>query len=173
VTPDISLPTLTDEDEFGESSYENALPWTQIKAADYTRAGNLTAIIPRLMAKHAQRVADDKDFKYLQEDIAEITLRRKKNSISLNETERRNERAEQEARSKLREKNLGTKSDVAHASTQDDGLQSNERNLDADLAIEKARKDAKDILLDEAAHILSDQVGLLKSNAKLAASARQ
>lgn len=172
VTPDISLPTLTDEDEFGESSYENALPWTQIKAADYTRTGNLTSIIPRLMEKHAQRVAGDKDFKYLQEDITEITIRRKKNSISLNETERRNERATQEARTKLREKDLGTNSDAAHASTQDDGLQSNERNLDADLAIEKARKDAKDILLDEAAHILSDQVSLVKSNAKLAATTR-
>ena len=53
---------------------------------------------------------------------------------------------------------------------QDDGLQSNERNLDVDLAIEKANKNAKDVLLNEAVHILSDEVGLLKANPKLAAS---
>ncbi len=52
----------------------------------------------------------------------------------------------------------------------DDGLQSNERNISADLAIEKARKDVKDVLLNEAAHILSDEVGLLTANSSLAAS---
>ena len=52
----------------------------------------------------------------------------------------------------------------------DDGLQSNERNISSDLAMEKVRKDSKDILLNEAADILSDEVNLLKANAKLAAS---
>jgi carboxyl-terminal processing protease len=47
---------------------------------------------------------------------------------------------------------------------------SNERNLSAELAIEDANKNAKDILLNEAAHILSDEVGLMKSDAKLASS---
>ena len=47
---------------------------------------------------------------------------------------------------------------------------SSERNLSADLAIENANKNAKDILLNEAAHVLSDEVGLLKINARLADS---
>jgi carboxyl-terminal processing protease len=47
---------------------------------------------------------------------------------------------------------------------------SSERNLSADLAIENASKNAKDILLNEAAHILSDEVGLLKANSRLADS---
>jgi len=88
----------------------------------------------------------------------------KKNLISLNEAERRKEREVQEASVKSREK------DGKSASVQDDGLQSNERNLDADLAMESARKNAKDILLNEAANILSDEVALLKANAKLAAT---
>ena len=54
------------------------------------------------------------------------------------------------------------------ALTQDDGLQANERSLVSELAAEKARKDAKDILLEEAAHILGDEVDLLKTNRKLA-----
>ena len=47
---------------------------------------------------------------------------------------------------------------------------SSERNLSADLAIENANKSAKDILLNEAAHVLSDEVGLLKANSRLEAS---
>ena len=174
VTPDISLPTMTDEEDFGESSYDNALPWTQIKAADYTRAGDLTGIVPRLIAKHDQRVASDKDFQYLREDIAEFNTRRKKNAISLNEADRRKEREVQDARVKLREKDTAPGVHVSvesrSAALQDDGLQSSERNLDADLAIEKARTNARDVLLDEAVHILSDEVGLLKTNASLAVS---
>lgn len=162
VTPDVSLPAITDPEDFGEASYDNALPWSQIKAADYTPNANLAGLIPALVSRHKQRIAHDKDFAYLNEDIKEFNIQRKKNSISLNETERRRERETLEARLKLRA------STDRNAALQDDGLQSNERNLDADLALEKANKNAKDILLNEAAHILSDEVGL--DNTKLAAS---
>jgi carboxyl-terminal processing protease len=178
VTPDISLPTLIDAEDFGESSYNNALPWSQIPPADYTPAGNLTAILPQLIAAHDARVSKDKDFKLLQEDIAEFNAQRKKNLISLNEADRRKEREAQEARILAREKEseaekngkaTNMKAVAANsAAFEDDGLQSNERNLATDLANEKARKNAKDILLEEAAHILSDEVGLLKSSPKLA-----
>jgi len=164
VTPDITLPTMTNVEDFGESSYDNALPWTQIKAADYAPAGDLTTIVPMLIVSHDVRMNKDKDFQYLREDIVEFNTQRKKNLISLNEAERRKEREVQEASVKSREK------DGKSASVQDDGLQSNERNLDADLAMESARKNAKDILLNEAANILSDEVALLKANAKLAAT---
>lgn len=172
VTPDISLPMMMDSEDFGESSYDNALPWTQIKAADYQPAGDLKAILPMLTVSHDMRVARDKDFKYLREDIAMFDAQRKKNLISLNEAERKKERDVQEARIKSREKDRGASSSEAllNASLQDDGLQSNERNLNTDLAIEKAKKNAKDVLLVEAAHILSDEAGLLKANAQLAAT---
>lgn len=179
VTPDISFPMLTDAENFGESSYDNALPWTQIKAADYTPVGELAGIVPRLIANHEVRISKDKDFQNLLADIAEFNTQRKKNLISLNETDRRKEREAQEIRVKLREKDrradkganaTGKESVEARSPAfQDDGLQSNERNLNADLAIEKANKNAKDVLLIEAVHILSDEVGLLKANPKLAA----
>jgi carboxyl-terminal processing protease len=179
VTPDISLPTLIDADEFGESSYDNALPWSQIPPAAYAPAGDLTGIVPKLIAIHDVRVSKDKDFQSLREDIAEFNTQRKKNLISLNETDRRKEREVQEARMLSREKVSETDKDgkatdkkavkANNAAFEDDGLQANERNLSADLAIEKARKNAKDVLLNEAVHILSDEVGLLKANAKLAA----
>jgi len=174
VTPDINFPSMTDAEEFGESSFDNALPWSQIKAADYTPSGDLTSILPILIANHDKRVSHDKDFKYLQEDIAEFNKLRQKNLISLNEADRRKEREAQESREKSREKNRGNnESDKASAEArsralQDDGMLSSERNLSADLAIENANKNAKDILLNEAAHVLSDEAGLLKTNFRLA-----
>jgi carboxyl-terminal processing protease len=51
-------------------------------------------------------------------------------------------------------------------------LQADERNLAVELATEKARKNAKDVLLDEAVSILSDEVGVLKAGARLAARVR-
>ena len=180
VTPDITFPTMTDAENFGESSYENALPWSQINPAEYSPVGDLKAILPMLISTHDTRVAKDKDFQYLQEDIVEANTLRKKNLISLNEADRRKERETQEARSKLREKSNATDAakpldpnaaskEAALSKIQDDGLQSNERNLATDLAMEKARKNAKDILLNEAVNILSDEVGLLKTDPKLAA----
>lgn len=174
VVPDINLPSATDMESFGESSYDNALPWSQIKAADFVPAGDLKTLLPLLNASHEARISKNKDFQYLAEDIAEFNIQRKQNLISLNEVERRKEREVQEARLSVREKSTSTDASTANtakpAAIQDDGLQANERNLEADLAMEKVRKNSKDILLTESAHILSDALGLLKSNATLAAS---
>ena len=184
VTPDILFPTVADAENSGESSFDNALPWVQIKAADYAPAGDLRGLLPLLLARHEARVKKDSDFQYLQDDIAEFKLQRQKNLISLNETVRRKERDAQEERLKLRESrrdagrdSLENAIDKAAApatggARQDDGLQADERNLANELAAEKARKNANDVLLNEAVHILGDEVGILKTNASLAAQVR-
>jgi carboxyl-terminal processing protease len=184
VTPDIPFPQVADAENFGESSFDNALPWVQIKAADYSPVGDLKGLLPILLTLHEARVKTDKDFQYLQEDIAELKLQRKKNLVSLNETARRKEQDAQEARLKLRESRRDTdKSSLKEvpgkepapangSARRDDGLQADERNLANALAAEKARKNAKDVLLNEAVHILSDEVGVLKSSASLAARAK-
>ena len=161
VIPDVSLPSFLDSDSFGEASYDNALPWSQIKAADYITTANLVSIVPTLKANHDTRVAKDKEFQYLVKDIADVTAERKKNSISLNFAERQKERDTKEALLKSREDSSASKK---AGSNRDDGLQANERNLKDDLALEKANKDTKDILLNEAANIMSDEVGLIKTN---------
>jgi carboxyl-terminal processing protease len=141
-------------------------------------------MLPVLLALHEARVKKDKDFQYLQEDIAESKLRREKNLISLNEAERRKERDAQEARLTSRESRRNT-GQSAHeevvgkepapkkgSALRDDGLQAGERNLATELAAEKVRKNAKDVLLNEAVHILSDEVRVLKTDARLAARVR-
>ena len=179
VKPDILFPAFDDAD-FGESSYDNALPWVQIKAADYSPVGDLEGVLPILSTMHEARVKSDPDFRYLNEDIAAFKLRRKKNLVSLNEAERRKERDAEEARQKSRKPmtDAGKAANEdgaskAHApglgsAVSDDGLQADERKLTRELATEKRQKDAKDVLLIEAVRILGDEVGVLKSDLKLA-----
>jgi len=174
VTPDIKFPSMMDTKDFGESSFDNALPWSQIKAADYRPEGNLTTIVPMLIASHDKRVSHDQDFRYLQEDIAELNKIRRTNLISLNEADRRKERDAQESREKSRDKSRGdnpshnASAKAGSHAFQDDGMLSSERDFSDDLAIQNANKNAKDILLNEAAHVVSDEAGLLKANPRLA-----
>ncbi len=180
VQPDILFPAVSDAASFGESSFDNALPWSQIKAADYSPAGDLKAVLPVLQAMHVARVRNDKAFQYLQEDIAESRRLRTKNLVSLNEAARRKEQEAQEARMTSRETGgdtgkstpgMGGARNLLQGrgnARRDDGLQAGERDLAIDLAAEKARKDAKDVLLDEAVHILSDEVGLMATDVRFA-----
>ena len=173
VTPDISFPTVTDAVDYGESRFDNALPWTQIPPASYTPRGSVQEVLPILVAQHKQRIKNEKDFQYLQEDIAEYNRIRKQNAISLNEAERRKEKEAQE--SKLAARKAGTKGveSVKDDAEKDDGLQAGERDMKAELAAEKARKNDKDVLLIEAARIMGDQVDLLKPGVNLAARMKQ
>ena len=179
VIPDIKFPTMDNSADFGESSFDNALPWSKIKMANYAPAGDLTGIVPKLIASYDKRISHDKDFKYLREDIAELNMLRQNNLISLNETERRKQRKAQEAREKSRETSgAANQADTASAFAannkfQDDGMLSSERDLSDDLAMEMANKNSKDILLNEAAHIVSDAAALLKPDSTLAASTSQ
>lgn len=154
VKPDIAFPALAHD--FGESSFDNALPWTQIKAAAYAPVGKLTPLLPQLLERHQARVKKDKDFQLLEQDIAEINRQRKDPVLSLNEAERRQQRDVQEQRAKLREARRAAKSQ----SFGDDGLEDDERNVDHELSAERSRNNEDDVLLNEAAHILSDEVDL-------------
>ena len=203
VMPDIKMPVTTDLETFGESSFDNALPWVSIKPAPFVPLGDMKELVAPLQKRHEARIAKDKDFKFLQEDIALVRKLRKENAISLSEAVRRKERDAQEARSKLREARLVATATpaavepapspaskearskapaltpakpaaakvvaaVKGSSRQDDGLQADERNLAAELAAEKAAKDAKDVMLHEAANVLADAVGLLKTDTRMA-----
>jgi carboxyl-terminal processing protease len=181
VTPDILFPAASNAEDFGESSFENALPWKQVKAANYSPSGDLKGRLPILLTRHTARVKKDQDFQYLQEDIDESRLLRKKNMVSLNEAERRKEWNAQEARLTSRESRRDTdkttKEDAQGKELatgkgrafRDDGLQADERNLAKELAAEKERKNAKDVFLNEAINILGDEVDALKTSAKFVA----
>lgn len=167
VTPDIAFAGAMDADDYGESSFDNALPWTSIQPVDFTPVGDVKSQLAALRALHENRIRRDKDFQALLDDVARVLELRRSNVISLNEAARRKERQQQEAR--LAAMQVGQSgSGSARAATQalsDDGLQANERKLGQDLAAEKTRESAKDILLNEAVHIVAD-VAALKQGSK-------
>lgn len=167
VTPDIALPSLIDPKSFGESAYDNALPWTRINPVEFRSAGSVTHLLPTLALRHEQRVSQDKDFIQFKEKVAELKTLRELKTISLKESTRRAERDRLEARAKARGKKDIEPPDgeeLSDAEVGDDGLLANERSLSNELAAEKARKAARDVLLVESAHILNDMLNILRAN---------
>ena len=170
VVPDVSFPTSVDASMFGESTYDNALPWTRIAAAPHMQYGNFAGLLGKLDARHDARVAKDVEYQWWAEDVAKFRTEQAKKSVSLNEAERRAERDKFEVLIKQRavqRKELGIEHD-ALLDTSDDGLQANERNVAQDVAREEAAKNVTDPLLRESAAILGDAIGLLNADAKLA-----
>lgn len=170
VVPDIRFPVTIDASEFGESSYDNALPWTQIAPAQYPRLGDFGPLLPLLSARHESRVAGDREFQWWSEDVAEYRKQRERKEISLNEAVRKAERDRDEARRKAREearKAMGLETTPALAAG-DDGLQADERDVVADAAAEEAEENRPDPLLRESAAILADAIGLLRRDGQLA-----
>lgn len=163
VTPDISLPGLFDLKTVGESSFNNALPWSELKPAKYKTSGDMNAFIPNLQKAYDVRTQNNQEFQRFLEDVATLKAQREKSSISLNETERRKEQKAQEERQKSRKVNDGVEA------SSDDGLQADERDMSADIAIEKNRKSAKDILQTEAASIVANLAALEADVPKAAA----
>lgn len=149
VTPDILFPSAADNESYCEANFDNALPWEQIKAAVYSPSGNLASRKPVLQARHETRVKQDPDFQNLQAAISEIKHQREKSLVSLNEFERRQEQDTKRAPGNT---------------TADDGLQTNERTLASELTADQARKGDKDVLLNEAVNILSDEIDLLTTS---------
>lgn len=193
VTPDIGFPLTVDAGDYGESSYENALPWTSIPPVQFKRSGDIASVVPMLLTRHETRVAANQEWQDYKSDLADNRRIRAEKTVSLNEEVRRKEREEQEAKAKARKARDKANDAIADAKGdgapvegdsvatagdeesdedggyRDDGLQAGERGLKEDLRREKERKERRDFVLTEAAHILSDEIALLRADAKLAA----
>jgi carboxyl-terminal processing protease len=171
VTPEIEFPVTVDASEFGESTYDNALPATRIGAAPHEELGNFAPIVPRLQVMHEARAGKDREYQWWAQDVAQFRAERDKKVISLNEADRRAERDRIEAMRKQRDaqrKALGLAT-TDDGNDKDDGLQADERNVAAQVAAEEAAKKRPDPLLRESAAILADTITLLAGNPQLAA----
>lgn len=173
VTPDIAFPKSGDDKDFGESTYDNALKWTQIAPADYQPVANLNAYLPQLLQLHDERAAKSPAWKLMLDELTQYKTMRDKTSISLNFATREVERKQQDAiQSDFRARHKaidGTDATLSDEQSHlDDGLNANERSLKSELKQEKDAKKAKDVQLNETAHILFDAVGMIKADPKLA-----
>ncbi|MEO9945366.1 carboxy terminal-processing peptidase [Paraglaciecola sp.] len=100
VIPDILFPSVIDHADWGESQEDNALPWDSIARANYTTFGENKNVVENLTALHKQRVKTE--FNYIYEDMVRYNLKKEDKTISLVESERVSEKAENEKRALVR-----------------------------------------------------------------------
>ena len=162
VIPDIEFPSLIDEEEVGESSYTNALPWDQIKPAPHIVYSNYKDILPDLKSRHASRISTDPDFIYLQEQIRFAEENDSGTTISLNESKRLAKKAQLEEQSlKLENARRAAKGLKTYVSVQE--YKKNEvEDDDAELSFSNKIDVDGDTLLIESGNILIDLIQLTK-----------
>jgi carboxyl-terminal processing protease len=96
VVPDIFFPSAVDHLDTGESLEKNALPWDNIKSADYQSINDLHRIVNKLTSRYQDRIKKETEFTYLLNDIEEYNKEKEVTMISLNEKERIQSREEDE-----------------------------------------------------------------------------
>lgn len=154
VTPDIAIPSPMDNEEVGESSQKNALPWDEIAAARYRSSSTLAALIPELNRRHQARISADADYQAFLRDIAFTREQRQKTTVSLEESQRRTERDRIEAWQLDRENRYRVLKGLPSLKPGDD--------------IPEGEKSAvPDAALDESTHIVADLIALDRSASAL------
>ena len=96
VEPDIAFPPLFDPDRIGESASPNALAWDQVQPAVTRRHADPAPLIATLLSSHQQRIQEDANFLFLQEQSEWLRRHNGAPSISLNLTERQREQQQDE-----------------------------------------------------------------------------
>jgi carboxyl-terminal processing protease len=90
--------------DIGEAALDNPLHCEPIQSAKYDRLNLVEPYLPDLRKRSAHRVAEEKDFDYVREDIEYFKKQQADKTISLNESTRVKEKEEIDARQKARDK---------------------------------------------------------------------
>lgn len=105
VAADIVLPSLwNDSTDVGESTLDNHLPWDTIDSSSYEKVNMVQPELAELAKHSAERVATNEEFVYLREDIQRAEKQRVDKTVSLNEKQELDDRAQIVAAHKAREK---------------------------------------------------------------------
>ena len=156
IHPDITLPSTWDIEEIGESSYETALPWDEIKPVRFQKFFMGPSLISQLNDAHLTRVNENPNLQYILDIRKRYEFQKNKEVISLNLNSRRVEKEERQSwalgiENKRRASlNLETFSSFKAMEDFNDAKETkdNERNSEIDVD--------NDYLLNEGMQILSD-----------------
>jgi carboxyl-terminal processing protease len=95
VTPDVQLPTPYDSNQFGESSYPNAMPWDEIKGTLYQRTPVINSnVIAGLNKSYNERLKTDTSLNKFVVETAQFRKSLSETKVSLNEEVRKKEMEE-------------------------------------------------------------------------------
>lgn len=99
VTPDISLPTYLSAEQFGESSNPSALPWDEIRGTLYQKTPVINdRVLAGLNKSYKDRLQKDEALNLFVKETEEARKSLLQTKVSLNETIRKKEMEEAEAR---------------------------------------------------------------------------
>ena len=162
ILPDIEFPDIYNAEHIGESSLEGAMPWDQIQPAAYRQASNISPALAYLRTRHGERAADNPDFVYLRRLAERVERDAATEQLSLNEAERRREKADWEAWRLELENALRLAKGEPPLQSLDD------LETDDDLAaVEEDLPSAEDPMLAEAGQVLLDLIGFGRQVAML------
>ncbi len=103
VPSDVTLPSLLDNMDLGESYLDNAMPFDRVAAAAMTPYKAVAPeIVSALRDRSRKRVAEQPEFQKIETEIAKFLDRKARKSVSLNEAELMKERSDEE--NKVKEK---------------------------------------------------------------------
>ena len=97
VLSDIVLPSATDTPEIGESSLPNPLAYDEVDPQPVRRFTFTPSLIELLKHRSEERVTQNREFRYINEDMDRFREKLQANRLSLNEKERRDELAKDKA----------------------------------------------------------------------------
>ena len=142
VASDIHLPSVLDSLEIGEDTLTYALPFTQIRRADFTKCWNLDAYLPQLAAASAERLKGDARYEKHIQNVQGMKAIGERVDVPL---EREARKAMMRADRDLRE---------LDADDEDDDAPKKSRRR------KRNQRKENDVVLDEAFNILSDLIRL-------------
>jgi carboxyl-terminal processing protease len=97
IHPDITLPSTWDIEEIGESSYDTALPWDEIKPIRFQKFSMETSLISQLNDEHLIRVNQNPNLQYILDIRQRYEIQKSKKEISLNLANRKLEKQERQS----------------------------------------------------------------------------
>ena len=156
IHPDITLPSSWDIEEIGESSYDTALPWDEIKPVRFKKFSLGSSLISQLNDKHSIRVNQSPNLQYILDIRKRYEIQKNKEVISLNLTNRKIEKEERQSwsleienkrRASLNLETFGSYKDMKDYNDAKEAEDS-EKNPEIDVD--------NDYLLNEGMQILSD-----------------
>lgn len=85
IAPDVHFPSIYSQEDFGEASRENALPWDEIASASFQPTNTVNEeLLDYLNALYREDLNNDPDLQKLVRDIEKAKESRNRRSVSLN-----------------------------------------------------------------------------------------
>ncbi|TDR23646.1 carboxy terminal-processing peptidase [Marinicella litoralis] len=178
VIPDITFPASPGFENYGESSYENALPWNSIASSDYILFDDLSDEISYLRKRFSERSDVNFEFDFLKNEIELYNQEKDDVMVSLSAATREQKVKERKQRKKQRKEKRAAIIAQAQANpllgkvnlvfdskealkSEDTKMAEQQTEVDAE---DEEVEDFVDFRLHETARILSDFITLKLEN---------